>query len=173
MDSHVPSCKQACVSPCCAHHRTKVLWWCSCGVLCLGHWNIVGVPQIWGLFFTKLLLGVPAVTCAICSFCEHILSWLTSHFLSISHLTSSLLWCMSLPHPSDQFWYVDGGSIYPLPFPHLPQIPWPKCLCKEKISDAQWHSTGLRSTSTGLRREALNLLIRDRWFHIPLNPAEQ
>lgn len=136
MDSHVPSCKQACVSPCCAQHHTKVLWWYFSGVLCLGHWNTVGVPQIWGLFFTKLLLGVPAVTCAICSFCGHILFWLTSHFLSTSHLTSSLLWCMSLPHPTDQFWYVDGGSIYPLPFPHF-KFPGQSAFAKRKF---QMHS---------------------------------
>lgn len=164
MDSHIPSCKQARVSPYCAQHRTRVLWWYSCGVQCLGQWNRVGGPQIrgfWGFFCVFFCSGVLAVSCAICSFCGHILSWLTSYFLSASHLTSVFCGVCLFPIPLTSFGMWMELSIYPLPFPHLSQIP-----CKEKISGAQWHSTGLR-------REALNNLIRDRWFHICLNPAEQ
>lgn len=168
MASHIPSCKQAHVSPSCAQHHTGVLWWSSCGVQCLGHWNTVGVPQIGGFFFlTKLLLGVPAVSCAVCSVCGHIWSWLTSHFLSASHLTSSLLWRISLPHPSDSFGMWMGEVSIP-----CPSLTYPKFPAKRKF---QVHSrivliSGQLVLVKGERPWAS--LIRDGGFHICLNPPE-
>lgn len=65
MASHIPSCKQACVSPCCAQHHTSVLCWSSCGVV-FGPLKYSGSSpnRRLAFFFTKLLLGVPAVSCA-------------------------------------------------------------------------------------------------------------
>ena len=106
-----------------------------CGVEGLGCWNVGGVSQVSGVFCTRLLRGVPGVR-----------SVPSAHsvgrsFLGLSpifsHLTSSLLLFVLrlFPHPSYQFWYLDGGSvIHPLPFPPFPQVPWPKSHGKEKIS---------------------------------------
>lgn len=64
-----------------------------------------------------------------------------SLYLSTYNLLLFLVYLFSTP--VNQFWYVVGGSvIHPLPFPLVPQIPWPKCLGKEKIPSVQQDRDG-------------------------------
>lgn len=106
-----------------------------CGVEGWDCWNIVGVSQISDIFCTKLLQGVPDVSCVPSA---HSMSW---SFLGLSptfcHLTSSLpLFVLCLPHPSYQFWYLNGRSVvHALPVSLFLQIHWQKCQGKEKISN--------------------------------------
>lgn len=91
-------------SPCCAEHGAGLLWrcsWCSAlGAWALGPLKCSGSSQICGMFCTKLLLGVPAVSCVPSAhFCRQIFSWLISHFLFTSQPTIFYS-CVPLLHPS-------------------------------------------------------------------------
>lgn len=132
-------------SPCCAEHHASLLWccyWCSAlGGWALGPLKCSGSSQICGMFCTKLLLGVPAVSCVPSAhFCRQIFSWLISHFLFTSQPTIfySFL-CTSSPSQLTSFgvWVEEVSS-----FPLVPQIPYPKCLGQEKIPSVQQDRDG-------------------------------